>query len=106
MRDDKTANSTAGTAKAIMDDPDTLTLQGRTLYVTSARNDVGLGLAAGAKAVTIQMRTRRPRLLPTSPMLPPPSLIWLTPAPLTASSTTARSTRFSTATAPPSGLCS
>ena len=31
-----------------------LTLQGRTLYVTSNRTDVGLGLASGAKAVTIQ----------------------------------------------------
>ena len=31
-----------------------LTLQGRTLYVTSARTDVGLGLKADAKAVTIQ----------------------------------------------------
>ena len=34
--------------------PTTLVLQGRTLYVTEGRKDVGLGLAAGAKAVTIQ----------------------------------------------------
>ena len=34
--------------------PNTLMLQGRTLYVTANRRDVGLGLAAGAKAVTIQ----------------------------------------------------
>ena len=31
-----------------------LTLQGRTLYVTANRKDVGLGLASDAKAVTIQ----------------------------------------------------
>ena len=31
-----------------------LTLQGRTLYVTANRSDVGLGLKSGAKAVTIQ----------------------------------------------------
>ena len=36
------------------DNPDTLMLQGRTLYVTANRRDVGLGLASGAKAVTIQ----------------------------------------------------
>ena len=34
--------------------PNTLSLQGRTLYVTSNRADVGLGLAKDAKAVTIQ----------------------------------------------------
>ncbi len=34
--------------------PTTLMLQGRTLYVTEGRKDVGLGLAASAKAVTIQ----------------------------------------------------
>ena len=57
MRGDLTTNSAAGStpsATTIWDDPDTLSLQGRTLYITAARTDVGLGLASGAKAVTIQ----------------------------------------------------
>ena len=58
MRDELTVNTQAVNAtpavKGIVDDPDTLFLQGRTLYITSNRADVGLGLAAGAKAVTIQ----------------------------------------------------
>ena len=43
-----------GLSAVQMDTATELTLQGRTLYVTTDRDDVGLGLKADAKAVTIQ----------------------------------------------------
>ena len=54
--DGNTLTDVAGTGLSgtQLDTATELTLQGRTLYVTSTRSDVGLGLASGAKAVTIQ----------------------------------------------------
>ena len=44
----------SGVVDTTRDTATELTLQGRTLYVTANRDDVGLGLKADAKAVTIQ----------------------------------------------------
>ena len=54
--DGNTLTDVAGTglSGAQLDTATELTLQGRTLYVTANRTDVGLGLASDAKAVTIQ----------------------------------------------------